>query len=1199
SFSIGAKDQVNIQQQMGASSVLLNRVVNSGPRSEIQGLLSAPGRVYVVNPAGVLFGPTAQVNVGGLVASTLDIAGADQDARNASFMAGGRELSLSGPADGLGAVTVEAGARLNATGIDGRNGVIALVGASVVNRGEINVARGSAGLLAGNQVVVVDPVGDGLTTFRIAPTNSADNARVENVVDGKAAEGVVSGRITADGGRIVMMAGSTNYGATVVNQQGVLQARSLENRNGEIVLGGSGSGGAPNVVAVGGTLDVSAASAGTAGGKITIEGDMLRVQGATLRAGGAANGQVQFTSKADVVVQAAGSNPEIDGTSTIDDQVLGGALSRGADVTLNSKAGNIGDFGGWGVAFGDGAQVVKTEGGSASLTVNSNRNIEMRAGSAIQSKSGALNVNFNADAAGSAAPDAIPLDGQPIPRRGSIVLRDATVESNGGDIRFYGQSDVVNGRAVGDVIQEFPVDLAPTTRRTAGIELDRSTLSTCGVAQGSCTGGGSISLRGEGSTWQATSQFNGKDALSIEGTSGVAIAGSQLRTGAGAIAVEGRAGLGSFFAAGVDISSSFRLDDTGPPVQSRVASATGDVSIVGSARGWTAGDAIGVQMGASNGVAISGGEVATGGNVSIRGSGGDVSAAATDAGFIALVTGAGGGSFHSEGTGVDLNTRIVAGEGRAISIAGTAGSAAFGVNADGSLDTDARPAHAVDMLGGTLQAGGGRIAIDGGTGVVAVGSNSSSLLSVVSTTGAGGSIDIRARNVSIEGGFSEFGTSTSRLDASGVGQGGSINVHAIRADGVPASGILGIDGNVTMAVNGTSPTGNGGSIRVLGDNTLRAYGSFEAKGGVAGGNGGFVETSGGAFDLSGVRVNTAAPAGKAGEWLIDPYDVLIVNGAATGGGLGGNTFVPLADSTLQDGDINAALVNGNVTITTGVGGSQFAGDIEFDDAQIVYTGTADRTFRLDANRSIRGNGATSIAAYDPVAGTPSGRLNVVFNANANNNAAATGGGQVSYDGAIYTNGGDVTMNGNWANPSNQATSVHLGAGSVVDTRRGNQANGAGGYTGGSNALAGGNVTLVGRTSGTPNGAEAQAAVWLDNTVVTTSTGNVGIFGSSTLGSGVQVESTQGIGGVFTTSGNIQITGVGSYTANSATLYGHGVVLGNTAFVTTTGQPTLQTASGNIDVSGLRLAGGTQPGTGLLVGNRALVTTTGGGNISLT
>jgi len=39
--------------------------------------MSANGKVFLVNPNGVLFGADAQVNVGGLVASTMDITDAD------------------------------------------------------------------------------------------------------------------------------------------------------------------------------------------------------------------------------------------------------------------------------------------------------------------------------------------------------------------------------------------------------------------------------------------------------------------------------------------------------------------------------------------------------------------------------------------------------------------------------------------------------------------------------------------------------------------------------------------------------------------------------------------------------------------------------------------------------------------------------------------------------------------------------------------------------------------------------------------------------------------------------------------------------------------------------------------------------------------------------------------------------------------
>ena len=75
SFSIGAGEAVRFAQP-SASSVALNRVVGQNP-SEILGSLSANGQVFLLNPNGVLFGKGAQVDVGGLVASTLNISNSD------------------------------------------------------------------------------------------------------------------------------------------------------------------------------------------------------------------------------------------------------------------------------------------------------------------------------------------------------------------------------------------------------------------------------------------------------------------------------------------------------------------------------------------------------------------------------------------------------------------------------------------------------------------------------------------------------------------------------------------------------------------------------------------------------------------------------------------------------------------------------------------------------------------------------------------------------------------------------------------------------------------------------------------------------------------------------------------------------------------------------------------------------------------
>jgi len=72
SFNVGEKDRV-IFQQPSASSLAINRILGS-QGSSILGHIDANGQVWLINPNGIMFGKNAQVNVGGLVASTLDTA---------------------------------------------------------------------------------------------------------------------------------------------------------------------------------------------------------------------------------------------------------------------------------------------------------------------------------------------------------------------------------------------------------------------------------------------------------------------------------------------------------------------------------------------------------------------------------------------------------------------------------------------------------------------------------------------------------------------------------------------------------------------------------------------------------------------------------------------------------------------------------------------------------------------------------------------------------------------------------------------------------------------------------------------------------------------------------------------------------------------------------------------------------------------
>ena len=131
-FSIGANEQVVVSQP-GRDAVLVNRVLGSDP-SQIFGSLRANGTVWLVNPRGIVFGRDSQVDVGGLLASTLSIRSED--------LASGRLLLSRGDS--------EAGA-LRAEGrISAPSGSVVLVAPSLLQGGQIDARR--IGLAAATEV---------------------------------------------------------------------------------------------------------------------------------------------------------------------------------------------------------------------------------------------------------------------------------------------------------------------------------------------------------------------------------------------------------------------------------------------------------------------------------------------------------------------------------------------------------------------------------------------------------------------------------------------------------------------------------------------------------------------------------------------------------------------------------------------------------------------------------------------------------------------------------------------------------------------------------------------------------------------------------------------------------------------------------------------------------------------------------------
>jgi len=205
----------------------------------------------LVNPNGILFGAESRVDVAGLLATTSNIT-------NSDFMAG--RFEFSAPVDthagvvNMGEITVDEG------------GLVALVAPWVENSGTITARLGSVSLVSGNNYTL-DLYGDQLVQLAIDDTVLGEVTGM----DGESPQALVtnSGQITADGGRVyISVATAQNALDTVINMDGVIQAHTIQEHNGEIILHGGEAG----IVEVAGLLDVSGYEEGEAGGQVVILG---------------------------------------------------------------------------------------------------------------------------------------------------------------------------------------------------------------------------------------------------------------------------------------------------------------------------------------------------------------------------------------------------------------------------------------------------------------------------------------------------------------------------------------------------------------------------------------------------------------------------------------------------------------------------------------------------------------------------------------------------------------------------------------------------------------------------------------------------------------------------------------------------------------------------------------------------------------
>ncbi len=148
-FDIHEGEKVQFVQP-GKSSCVLNRIIGKDP-SSILGNLEANGKVFLVNPNGIYFGPNATINVGSLIASTLNIS--DQD-----FLDNNYRFSLDKDS--------EKSKIHNCGHIEAPEGAIILLAPKIINDGLLSAKAGKI-LVASSETVTLDFSQDGLFRFAL------------------------------------------------------------------------------------------------------------------------------------------------------------------------------------------------------------------------------------------------------------------------------------------------------------------------------------------------------------------------------------------------------------------------------------------------------------------------------------------------------------------------------------------------------------------------------------------------------------------------------------------------------------------------------------------------------------------------------------------------------------------------------------------------------------------------------------------------------------------------------------------------------------------------------------------------------------------------------------------------------------------------------------------------------------------------
>ncbi|HEX2824854.1 MAG TPA: filamentous hemagglutinin N-terminal domain-containing protein [Burkholderiales bacterium] len=1208
-FSIDVGQAV-IFNQPNAASVALNRVVGPNP-STIAGSLQANGQVFLINPSGILFSKGASVDVAGLVASTANIS-------NADFMAGRNVFSGA-----AGNITIEKGASIKA----GERGYVALLANQVFNSGTLTASNGTVALAAG-QDMVLDFHGDGLLSLKV---NAA----------GAGAKIAHDGIVVADGGRVIMSAAARNALLdTVLNIDGIVQARNAVERNGAIYLEGGDSG----VTRVAGTVDAGIASIVTndlaltgtvkgadrvilapsdateialgasAAGKLSITQPMLDhvITGGVLAIGSDSSGSITLTGPVhgssstwqtlSLVTgdRIADANADPSASIAATSLALRAVNGIGApDAPVRSQVSNIAfmNTGAGGVSLDNhGALAVTSVAGITSSDAG-NGGFNLRTHSPLTF---AVDTTFAGD---------MTLDATESAAAGDDITVNAgvTVKSTGGNLTLRAGDNVklLSGSKVLTEAAGKTVTLLSSFNDTDGagaITLDTATIAT---------NGGDIQLTGGTRTPDADPNVNltlgsvlmtdstltsGAGKITITGASpnvvpGVRTSGGTIQSTSGAISITGQAGSGAgILANGVSVTGT------------AISSTDGEISIVG--QGGSSSD------GANRGVQIFGGATIT-----------------TAAGGIKIFGTGGSNQLSNVGVLVsDDNTTISTTGTGAIQITGTGGAGSAGSSQGGNAGIVVQ--SGASILSTSTGAGAGGITLTGTGGTGGVDPRDYGVWFLGATLSNQNRVEAEAGSIAVTGtSANSLGVRIEQFGALGkAGMTGDILVRSLGGSGMSIAGNAPVfpvipevspiltTGNLTLNASGggsVSVSGfiNASGLRLLSDTPGAAFSLSNGSNNVstlainaAGGSVTYRDADALAFGtVNSVRqvaetATTTAGVEAAGSLTITTGgDItqtsrVVVSGASsfnagansitlTDSANDFNGAVTLANSGAKDisiVDSNALMLNG-ASFGRNFTANAGGGDITIASGQtFTKSNSSAATMRLNASGDINVNSGVTI---QPGAGA----LSIVLNADSDANDA----GRVALNGisgsavSFTSNGGSITLGGRAA-----------AGNTVTDVATGNATNGEGVRLSFATLDAGaGSVGIFGKGGSHLSGSDGNnhGVLLTDSTV--SANGGITIAGTGgTAGRdnyGVDITSNALV--TTAAAGGITVTGTGGAVGGSANQIG--IRLAGGADITSTG-------TGGITLNGTGGAGSTG-NPGVNIGGSGTTITTASGNIGIT